>query len=186
MAAEMYSGFSNIQEGEVDDEEAHTHEEPLRPLKRLRLRGQEVQSSRLLTSCGSRSDAFPLKTPKLEHDPIPESSSRLQPRSTAVLSDGNARIEAHQVQSRDAIVEKGKQPVSPQDTPGGRRTISDRTPPAVPFKEPTVEPRASPLSKNKMPHPYTFIKPKNEPIDDMPGYEIPIAVIPPGNQLTVP
>lgn len=158
------------------------HDEPLRPLKRLRLRGQEVLSSRLLTSSGPNSAAFPLKTPKLEPGTIPGSSSRLQPQSTTVLSDGNARIGAHQVQPRDAIVDMGKQPLSPQDTPRGRGGMSDKTPAAVPFKEPTVEPGASPLSKNKMPHPYTLIIPKDEPVD----YEIPLAAIHPGNQLTMP
>ncbi|KAJ1416653.1 WIYLD domain [Sesbania bispinosa] len=167
------------QGGETDDEEAHMHDEPLRPLKMLRLRSQEVQSSRLLTSCGPSSAAFPLKTPKLEDGTMPQSNSRLQPQNTTVLPDGNARIEAHQVPPRDVIVDKGKQPVSPQDTPRGRRSIYDRTTPAVPFKEPTVEPGASLSSKNKMPHSYTFIMPKDEPVDDILDNEVPLAVIHP-------
>ncbi|KAJ1416652.1 WIYLD domain [Sesbania bispinosa] len=167
------------QGGETDDEEAHMHDEPLRPLKRLRLRSRDVQSSRLLTSCGPSSAAFPLKTPKLEDGTMPQSNSRLQPQSTTVLPDGNARIEAHQVPPRVVIVDKGKQPVSPEDTPRGRRSISDRTTRAVPFKEPTVEPEASLSSKNKMPHSYTFIMPKDEPVDDILDNEVPLAVIHP-------
>ncbi|TKY62317.1 Histone-lysine N-methyltransferase SUVR4 [Spatholobus suberectus] len=178
-ATEPDQNNKNKKDGEVDDEEAHVHDEPLRPLKRLRLRGQEGQSSRPQTSGSPSSAAFPLKTPKLEDGVAPESSSRLQPQSPAALSDGNARIEARQVPPQDAVVDKGKQPVSPQVTPRGRRSISDRTPLAEPLKEPTVEPGATSLANNKMPHAFTLIKPKDEPVDDIPDYEIPIAVIPP-------
>ncbi|KAK7336905.1 hypothetical protein VNO77_17458 [Canavalia gladiata] len=162
----------------VVDDEAHMHDGPLRPLKRLRLRGQDVHSSRPLTSCGPSSASFPLKTPKLEDDTMPD-SSRLQPQSTTALSDGNARIETCEVPPRDATVDKGKKPVSPEVTPRGRRFISDGTHTPGPLKEPTVEPGTSLLLKNKIPHPFTLIIPKDEPIDDMPDYEIPIAVIHP-------
>ncbi|KAL2953211.1 hypothetical protein AAZX31_19G153900 [Glycine max] len=160
-------------DGVVDDVEAHTHEEPVRPLKRLRLRGQEGQSLRPLTSSGPSSAAFPLKMPKLEDGTVPESSSRLQPQSLAALSDGNARIGAHHVPPQDAVVDKGKKPISPQVTPRGRRSLSE------PLKESTVEGRAALLANNKMPHPFILIKPKDEPVDDIPDYEIPLAVIPP-------
>ncbi|XP_027351892.1 probable inactive histone-lysine N-methyltransferase SUVR2 isoform X1 [Abrus precatorius] len=162
-----------------DDEEAHMHDEPVRPLKRLRLRGQDGHSSRPLTSCGPSTAALPLKTPKLEDDTVPESSFGLQPQSTTALSDGNARIEAGQVPLRDATVDKGKKPVSPQVTQRGRWSISDGTHRLEPVKEPTIEPGASLLSKNKVSHQFTLLKPKDEPIDDMPDYLIPIAVIPP-------
>ncbi|XP_020220713.1 probable inactive histone-lysine N-methyltransferase SUVR2 isoform X2 [Cajanus cajan] len=164
----------------VDDEEARTHEAPLRPLKRLRLRGQEGQSSRpmTMTSGGPSSGAFPLKTPKLEDGTVPESSSRLQPQSTAALSDGNARVDARRVPPQDAVVDKGKQPLSPQVTPRGRRSTSDRSPLAETLKGPTVEPGATPTANKKMPPPFIFIKPKDEPVDELPDYEIiPISVI---------
>nr|KYP62416.1 Histone-lysine N-methyltransferase SUVR4 [Cajanus cajan] len=106
----------------VDDEEARTHEAPLRPLKRLRLRGQEGQSSRpmTMTSGGPSSGAFPLKTPKLEDGTVPEKT----------------------------------------------------------LKGPTVEPGATPTANKKMPPPFIFIKPKDEPVDELPDYEIiPISVI---------
>ncbi|XP_061343460.1 probable inactive histone-lysine N-methyltransferase SUVR2 isoform X1 [Gastrolobium bilobum] len=167
-----------VDEAEVDDEEAHMHDEPLRPLKRLRLRGQEVQSSRPLTSFGPSSAASLLKIPKLDDDTVPGSSFSLEPRSTAALSDENASIEVRQVPPQDAIVDKGKKPLSPQVNTSGRKFISDRAPPAVPVKEPTVEPGASLLPKNKMPLTYSFIEPKDEPIDDIPDYEVPIAVVP--------
>lgn len=186
MAPEMCCGFSNIQDGDVDNEEAHMHEEPLRPLKRLRLRGQEGQSSRPLTNHGHSLAAFPLKTPKLEDGIVPETSSRLQPQSSAALSDGNARNDAPHVLPQDAIVNRGKQPVSPQFTPRGGRSMSDHTSLAEPLKESAAEPRAAPLANNKMLVPFTLIKPKDEPVDDLPACDIPLAVIPPGIQLTMP
>ncbi|KAG5043629.1 hypothetical protein JHK87_007544 [Glycine soja] len=155
--------------GVVDDEEAHTHGEPVRPLKRLRLRGQEGQSSHPLTSSGPSSAAFPLKAPKLEDGAVPESSSRRQPQSMAALSDGNARIGARHVPPQDAVVDKGKKPISPQLTPRARRSLA----------EPTVEAGAALLANNKMPHPFILMKPKDEPVDGIPDYEIPLAVIPP-------
>jgi hypothetical protein len=164
IAVEMYYGFSNIQKVDVDDE-APTHEEPVRPLKRLRLRGQDGQPSRLLSNGGPSSAAFPLKTPKSQPGTVSGSSSRLQPQSTSVLSNGNG------------VVDKGKKPLSPEDTLRGRRSISDRNPPPVVFKEPGT----SPLSKSKTPHSYPFITPKPEPFDEEPDYLAPISMILPGN-----
>lgn len=182
----MCCGFSNIQDGEVDNEEAHMVEEPLRPLKRLRLRAQEGQSSRPLTILGHSSPAFPLKIPKLEDGTVPEISSRLQPQSRADLSDGNARNDAPHVPPQDAIVNRGKQPVSPRVTPKGGRSMSDHTSLAEPLKESAAEPRADPFVNNKMPVSFTLITPKDEPVDDLPDFEIPLAVILSGIQLAVP
>lgn len=173
---------NNKKDGQVNDEDANVRDEPVRPLKRLRLRGQEGTSSRPLNSGGPSLAAFSLKTPKLEDGIVPESSSRPQPQSTAALSDGNARVNPRQVPPQDAVVDKGKLPVSPQVTPSGRRSVPDRTPLAEPHKEPTIEPgatRATSSANNKMPHPFTFIIPKDEPVDDLSDYAIPIAVIHP-------
>lgn len=141
------------------DEESRP-EERVRPLKRLKLRGQD---GRLLNSGGSSTSAFALKTPKPEPGTVPESSSRL-------LSNGNA------------VVDKGKKPASPEEPLRGRRSISDRTQPAVVFREPAVGPGASPLSKNKTPHAYPFITPKDEPVDEVEDdYTVPLSMILPGN-----
>ncbi|CAJ2632911.1 unnamed protein product [Trifolium pratense] len=157
-------GKKNKKAVEVDDE-APAHEEPVRPLKRLRLRGQDGQSSRLLSNGGPSSAAFPLKSPKPEPGTVPVSSSRLQPQSTSVLSNGNA------------AVDKGKKPVSPEYTLRRRRSISERNPPPAVFKEPAVESGTSPLSKNKTRHPYPFVIPKPEPFDEGPDYVVPISMI---------
>lgn len=140
-------------EGEVDEEARP--EERVRPLKRLKLRGQD---GRLLNSGGSSTAAFALKTPKPEPGTVPESSSRL-------LSNGNA------------VVDKGKKPASPEEPLRGRRSISDRTQPAVAFREPAVEPGASLLSKSKTPHAYPFITPKDEPVDEVEYDYVPLSII---------
>lgn len=189
-AAEMFSEFSNNQEEEEMEniEEAQMHVEPARPLKRLRLRGQESQSSHPSTSCAPSSAASPLKEPKLEDDTLPKNYSRQQPQNTELSSGGNARIEARPAPARDVIVDKGKQPVSPQVAPRGRRLISESegASPSIPSKEPTVKPGMLLLPSNKMPHNHALIIPKDEPIDELPDYQVPIAVIPPGIQWTFP
>lgn len=180
IAAEVFSGFSNKQEDEMEDEQAGMHLESARPLKRLRLRGQESQSMHPLTNSGPSSAASPLKKPKLETDVLPGSSSRQRPQNIGVSSDENARIEACPVPPQDGIVEKGKQPVSPQVAPRRGRLISESASPSVPSKDPTVDPRMRPLPNSIVPHSHALIIPKDEPIDELPDYEVPIAVIPPG------
>ncbi|CAL0309790.1 unnamed protein product [Lupinus luteus] len=143
-----------VDEGRADDEEAHLQDEPLQPLKRSRLRGQETQSLHPPTSSGPSSAAYPLKVPKLEDGTVPESSNGRQHQNTAVLSDGNAQNETNQLPPRDGIVDKGKQPVSPNVTYRRRRLTSERAAPAVPL-----------------------IIPKDEPIDDMPQFAVPITMI---------
>ncbi|XLR67272.1 hypothetical protein S83_017944 [Arachis hypogaea] len=163
-----------VDEAELDDE---VQDQPLRPKKRLRLRGPEFQSSNNQISCGPSSAAFPLKTPKLEDDTVPGNGSILHAQSAAALSDGNGMIEAHQVHSQDDIIDKGKKPVSPQVTPRGRRSTSDGVPPAVLPKEPAVEPLSTLSPRSKMAHPLVWIKPKDEPIDDARDNEAPISMI---------
>ncbi|CAK8543664.1 unnamed protein product [Lathyrus sativus] len=119
--------------------------------------------SRLQTSGGSpRSPASsPLKSPKPIPGTVPESGSELQPQSPSVLS------------RRNAVVDKGKKPISPLDTSRRRKSISDRSP----SKEQEVEPGTSPSPKIKTPHPYPFIIPKAEPVDGDADYEVPISVV---------
>ncbi|KAK7267443.1 hypothetical protein RIF29_20117 [Crotalaria pallida] len=169
----------NVHQEEMEDEEAQLGVESAQPLKRLRLRGQENQPSYPLTSSGPSSAASPLKKPKLEKDSVPGSSSRQWPQSTAVSSDGNARTEPCPVPPQDGSVNKGKQPVSPQVAPRRKRLISEREreSQSVPSKVPTVGPGARLLPNNKMPHSHALIIPKDEPIDELPDYEAPIAVI---------
>lgn len=153
---------------EGEEAEPEMHLEPARPLKRLRLRGQESQPLHPLTNNAPSSAASPLKKPKLENDTLSEGCSGQKPQTKAVSSDGNLRIEARPAPTRDTIVDKGKQPVSPQVAPRGA----------------PVEPGKFLLPNNQMPCSYALIVPKDEPIDELPDYEAPIAVIPPGIQWT--
>ncbi|KAJ1397863.1 WIYLD domain [Sesbania bispinosa] len=159
IAAKMSSVFSNNQEEEMDGEEAQMHVEPARPLKRC----------------------LSFKKLRSEDNTSAEGCSRKQPQSQnkAVSSDGNGRIEARPVPSRDGIADKGKQPASPQVSLRGRRLLSERASPSIPSKEPTVGPGKFPLPNDQMPCTHALIIPKDEPIDELPDYEVPIAVIPP-------
>ncbi|KAI4301040.1 hypothetical protein L6164_034359 [Bauhinia variegata] len=162
-----------------EDEEAHMHDEPVRPLKRLRLRGRESQASQPMAGCGPRSP-FPSQMikPKNEEGSLPESSSRQQPQNKEVSSPsdmGHGRIEVRPLPSRDRTTDKGKQPVSPQVAMRGKNIISERVLPSIPSKEPTGE-RGTGLL---LPHTHTLIIPKDEPIDELPVDEVPIAVIHP-------
>ncbi|CAL5193851.1 unnamed protein product [Lathyrus oleraceus] len=119
--------------------------------------------SRPQTSGGSPSSpaSSPLKSPKPRPGTVPENGSELQPQSPSVLS------------RRNAVVDKGKKPISPLDTSRRRKSISDRSP----SKEQTVEPGTSPSPKIKTPHPYPFIIPKEEPVSDEADYEVPISMV---------
>lgn len=138
----MSSAFSNIQEEEMEYEEAQMHVESARPLKKLRLRGQESQPLHPLSN-SSPSSAGP-----------------------------SVRNDARPVSSQDGIVDKGKQSVSPQVSLRGRRHISERA-------SQTVDQGKFLLPDNQMPHTHAMIIPKDEPIDELPDYELPISVIPP-------
>lgn len=194
----------------------------MRPLKRLRLRGQDGQVLRLPTSGGNPSLAVspmeshiptsgdspsspgsplkprlptsgssprspaasplksrgspsspassPLASPKPRPGTVPESGSKLQPQSPSVLS------------KRNALADKGKKPMAPLDTSRRRKSLSDRSP----SKERAVEPGTSPSPKTKTAHPYPFITPKEEPVNEEADYEVPISMVFPGNQLTMP
>ncbi|XP_054799105.1 probable inactive histone-lysine N-methyltransferase SUVR2 isoform X2 [Prosopis cineraria] len=157
----------NNDEGEMEDEEAQMQDEPVRPLKRLRLRGQENQASHPLSICGTSSAASPSKMPKVE-DELPDS-----------CSNRNAETGIRPVPVRDSSVDKGKQPLSPQTAPGGRRLRSEKASPSVSFKEPPAEQRIVPLQKNQLPYTLALIKPKDEPVDELVDYDAPSAAIHP-------
>ncbi|TKY52771.1 Histone-lysine N-methyltransferase SUVR2 [Spatholobus suberectus] len=169
----LTSSFSNNQEEETECEEAQIHVETARPLKRLRLRGQELHP--LTNSAPSP----PSKKPKLDDAALSEGCSGKKPQNKAVSPHRNIRTEARPLPPRDGFVDKGKQPVSPQVSHRGRRLTSERVSPSTPSKGPTVGPGKFLLPNNQMPRSHALIIPKDEPIDELPDYEMPIAVIPP-------
>lgn len=123
-------------------------------MKRLRLRGQENNSPSSAPS--------PSKKPHIEKATALEGSSAQRHQNKAVSSDGNTRIAARPGPMQDASSDRGKQPALPQDSLRGRK------------------PGRLMLPSNQMPH--ALIVPKDEPVDELPDYERPIAMVPPGIQ----
>ncbi|XP_024045527.1 probable inactive histone-lysine N-methyltransferase SUVR2 isoform X5 [Citrus clementina] len=156
------------------EEESLEHEEPLRPLKRLRRGVQSV----VPPSPSNSSPGFGgtlSRRPKMDGDELPASSFQQQsPEKTKSpkFNLGNVRLENHSY--------KGKEPVSPQVA-----SAQNRASHALCIRGPTVEPGIVPSPKKVVPSTHVFIRPKDEPFtDDMftdnaPQYEAPIAVIRP-------
>ncbi|GAY40240.1 hypothetical protein CUMW_050460 [Citrus unshiu] len=156
------------------EEESLEHEEPLRPLKRLRRGVQSV----VPPSPSNSSPGFGgtlSRRPKMDGDELPASSFQQQsPENTKSpkFNLGNVRLENHSY--------KGKEPVSPQVA-----SAQNRASHALCIRGPTVEPGIVPSPKKVVPSTHVFIRPKDEPFtDDMftdnaPQYEAPIAVIRP-------
>ncbi|CAI8602788.1 unnamed protein product [Vicia faba] len=157
-----------VHEEEAEAEEALINVEPVQPLKRLRLRGQENNSTSSAPS--------PSKKPHIEKATAPEGSSAQQQQNKAVSSDGNTRIAARPAPMQDASSDRGKQPALPQDSLRGRKPVCER---ASPSKQTTVQPGRLVLPNNQMPHANALIIPKDEPVDESPDYELPIAMVPP-------
>ncbi|KAG4976809.1 hypothetical protein JHK86_036283 [Glycine max] len=167
----MSSSFQNNQEAETGCEEAQMHVETPQPLKRLRLQGQESQPLHPPPN-GSPSPS----SKKLKLD---DNASGKKPQNKPVSSDGNPGIATRPLPPRDGIVDKGKQPASLPLNHRGRRLPSERVPQSIPSREPTVEPGRFLLPNNQMTRTQTLVIPKDEPIDELTDYEMPIAVIPP-------
>ncbi|KAA8543414.1 hypothetical protein F0562_021091 [Nyssa sinensis] len=90
------------------------------------------------------------------------------------------RTESDSMPSPIRLRDKGKGPLSPQIARREKSSISERPYHALRFKEPKVGPGIVLLPKQKVPDTHNLIKPKDEPItDDMPQFEVPIAVIRP-------
>lgn len=141
-------------------------DEPERPLKRLRLRGQETQV-----------DGMALKKPKLEEDAFPETC----PQQQMQLS-GPKRSETDPSSSRR--VDKGKEPVSPRMVARVKKSSIERPSGAVRIKEPAADSGVK-NSKVRTSGAPALLKPKDEPFtDDAFTNELPIAAIHPG-QLTL-
>ncbi|KAK9282232.1 hypothetical protein L1049_005146 [Liquidambar formosana] len=207
--AEQKKKSKTINQEEDLEEEAQVHDEPERPLKRLRLRYQEGQVS---PSLGNNSnprqsqditessqvnvgnlrvvDSQPVSSPthlrNRGKQPVSPKSLAVQERSdlsqpcATVHPCATKRTESDSLSPQIRIRDKGKEPLSPQIPPREKRLFSERSSHAVRFKEPKVEPGIVLLPKKKVPDAHALIKPKNEPFtDDMPQFEVPIAIIPP-------
>ena len=120
----MLFDFINQQDN-ILEEGTQLHDEPARPLKRLRLRNQENQIS------ASLPNSSVMKRPKLEDAELPQTHAERQPQGMAETSEtslGNIRPELHPVSPPQAHnVNKGKQPILPLAEQGR----SDLSPPSA-------------------------------------------------------
>lgn len=151
------------QNSQVEDfgEDVQGPDEPERPLKRLRLRGQETQV-----------DGMALKKPKLEEDAFPETSSQQQ-----MQLSGPKRSETGPSSSRR--VDKGKEPVSPRVVTRVKKSSLEKSSASVRIKEPGAESGVK-NSIVRASGSLALLKPKDEPItDDAFTNELPIAAIHP-------
>ncbi|GMY06344.1 probable inactive histone-lysine N-methyltransferase SUVR2 isoform X5 [Fagus crenata] len=166
---------------EEDLEEAQVHDEPERPLKRLRLRSQSGQVSPPVNASNHSAGTSSLKRPKLEEDELPKTSFQQQPQEMMEKPQSIAQP----ISPQHGIVNKGKQPLLPQVASPGKRPMSERASHVVCIKEPTVVPGIVLLPKRNVPDTHALIKPKDEPFtddmftDDVSQYSVPIAVIHP-------
>ncbi|PSR89737.1 Inactive histone-lysine N-methyltransferase [Actinidia chinensis var. chinensis] len=218
LAEEQKKKHENTDQVEID-EEAQVHEESERPLKRLRLRYQEGNSSprlggtslrqleeaELPETCprqgsqditqSSQPNTENVRAGSLPHSPQPlvrnkgkqpvlPKPLRIQEPSQAGCTDrtqpfGTRVAESDSVSPPLRLRDKGKEPLS-QIAPKDKKSISERSPHAVPLKEPKLEPGVVHLPKQKMHNSRSLIKPKDEPFtDDMPQVLVPIRVIHP-------
>lgn len=142
------------------------HEEPERPLKRLRLRYQEGQAS---PSTNNSSAGNSLKRPRREEEgelPGPRYQNQSQGEANPSSHGNNLRLNKTQTSQ---IVARGKSLVAAKSSNASK------------LKEPKTEPGGQLSPKQKMSGSLALIKPKDEPYtDDMPQFEVPIAVIHPG------
>ncbi|XP_059297613.1 probable inactive histone-lysine N-methyltransferase SUVR2 [Lycium ferocissimum] len=153
-----------VQREELLEEET-MHEEPERPLKRLRLRYQEGQPSPSANNSSARTSLKRLR--RGEEGELP--GSRFQNQS-----QGEANPSSH----RDNLRLNGTQtsPIMSR----GTSSVAAKASHASILKEPKKEPGGELSPKQKMLGSLALIKPKDEPYtDDMPQFEAPIAVIHP-------
>ncbi|KAA8550711.1 hypothetical protein F0562_002395 [Nyssa sinensis] len=118
--------------GQEEDEEAQVHDEPERPLKRLRVRNQEGQVSPSLSNSGPRLGGTSLRQPKVEQLEPSESCSQLQsqgiaesPQPTPTVE--NSRPESPSLSPQPLIRNKGKLPVLPKPL-----VVQERSEPSQP------------------------------------------------------
>lgn len=214
LVAEQKNERENAVQADME-EEAEPHEEPERPLKRLRSRHQEDHASPSFGNCSPRSGGTSLKQPKPEEDKLPETSPLQQSQdSTESFQSNVANIGAGSpsLSPPPLVRNKGKQPVLSKPL----LSIPERSEPSQPgaasstqLKEKGKEPLSiqpalrdkksmserSPLAVNPgivlspkqgVHNSSTLIKPKDEPLtDELPQIAVPLAAIPPGGNCSI-
>ncbi|KAK4407265.1 putative inactive histone-lysine N-methyltransferase SUVR2, partial [Sesamum angolense] len=197
-----------IVNSQVDDhpeEAAQATEEPERPLKRLRLRYRNGQTSSSSTPDTSV-PRTPLIRPKEEPGELPEPHLPEVNGSQAIVESPQPNAEnmksKPQVVTRQSIGKnKGKQPVSPeslilhersdpslpssmsrsQENTQEKRPVPDSSSHALRLKEPKVEPGVILSPKKRSNASQALLKPKDEPVtEDMACLEVSGAITHPG------
>ncbi|GFZ13527.1 SET-domain containing protein lysine methyltransferase family protein [Actinidia rufa] len=115
-AAEQKKKREDTDQREMD-EEAQVHEEPERPLKRLRLRSQEGRVSPSVGNSSSRMGAASLRPPKTEESELPDTCPEQWPQDmpeSSQLNAENIRAGSHLLSPQSLVRNKGKQPVVPK------------------------------------------------------------------------
>ncbi|XP_017229776.1 probable inactive histone-lysine N-methyltransferase SUVR2 [Daucus carota subsp. sativus] len=158
--------------GNSNDDENLEHDEPDRPLKRLRLKHQDNHLSSSLIDGSPDLGVGEFKKPKVEADeasareitnPEPQSVS-LQPLAKdkgkqPVSSEAGAPVIS--VPSHSSLIrskDKGKEPLLPEDTPKDFRLFSERSSShGVTIREPKVDAVIS-LPPKKVPNGYALTK----------------------------
>lgn len=214
--------MNGLKEGNLG-EEAQEHDEPERPLKRLRLRNLDGQIPSSLINRDPGFAGATLKRAKVEDEDMRGTNSlqhspemrRSQPRP---ISPGNhARNMGKQPVSPMPLAiqqssnpsepcamdrtlpsgslspqmrhsHKGKEPLLPEVASKEKRPILEGASRAVRIRDPVGDPGIVLLPKKRVPDTHALIIPKVEPftddmpLDGIPQFEVPIAVIRPGNQ----
>ncbi|GAB4841259.1 hypothetical protein Ancab_021991 [Ancistrocladus abbreviatus] len=176
---------------EVLEEEAQVHDEPERPLKRLRKKGQDVPAH---DQASLATGELSLKKAKVEPGTAPETSKyQAQDGTESTYSNiRSGRADSRRVSPPPQLGNKGKQPVSPQmavrdksqepilspAAPSAKKATTQSTHQALQIKEHRVDQGVT--VKQKISGFNALIKPKDEPFtDDALPYEIPLAVVHP-------
>ncbi|XP_043805112.1 probable inactive histone-lysine N-methyltransferase SUVR2 isoform X2 [Manihot esculenta] len=189
----------NGNQGEDFADEAEVHDEPERPLKRLRPRSQEEQASQSTVvgtslrkpllddegKLGANSLQQPPDMMKLQSGPIsPQNHPRDKGKQQASpihfgaqgisnsYTDRTLPYDSDSPHVRHAY--KGKEPLLPQVAPREKRPVVERSPHAVRFKDSTVDPDGALIPTQKVLDSHALLKPKDEPYtDDLPPDDVP-------------
>ncbi|CBI37177.3 unnamed protein product, partial [Vitis vinifera] len=148
--------------------ETQLHDEPARPLKRLRLRNQESQDAEQPQTLAERQPQGIAETPE-------PSVGNIRPELHPVSSpQAHLRAESDLLHTQQRLRDKGKEPLSPQIAAKEKRSIPVRS-----FHL-NAEPGIILSPKQKVHDTPALMKPKDEPFtDDILQLEVPIAVIHP-------
>lgn len=169
------------QDDENSERETQLHDEPDRPLKRLRLKHQDNHVSSSLANCSPGLGVGELKKPKVEADEVSaQDITNPEPQSVPLQVQPHARDKGKQpvsngsegpvisVPSHSSLMrsrDKGKEPLLPQNPPKDFKLISERSSHGVSIREPQVDAVISHPSK-QVPNGYVLTKLNDRPSTD--------------------